>query len=155
MTERTEWRRGVWLIVLWGMAAHFGNRRTFDLADLSVRCENAFGVVMCVPLDDQPLAQSKQVLVQAGMPCRPTGWRCRPTSITPEGGPPTQGWRVLDFGRAPWAVELPKMRITLRNRGFTRARRLDANGLPIGNVPMNNGTFDFPAGSLYVVVERS
>jgi hypothetical protein len=102
-----------------GVAAHFKNRQAFDLADLSVRCENAFGTVMAVPLDDRPLASSTRVLVQVGMPCRPTGWRCRPTSITPKGGQPTPGWRVTDFGRPPWAVETPKLQITLRNRGLT------------------------------------
>lgn len=136
-----------------GVAAHFKNRQAFDLADLSVRCENAFGTVMAVPLDDQPLATSKRVLVQVGMPCRPTGWRCRPTSITPEGGQPTQGWRVTDFGHAPWAVETPKLQITLRNRSLTHARALDANGLPVADVAIKDGTFAFPGGSLYAVAE--
>ncbi len=136
-----------------GVAAHFKNRQAFDLADVSVRCENAFGTVLCVPLDDQPLSLSKRVLVQVGMPCRPTGWRCRPTSITPEGGKPTPGWRVTDYGRAPWAVETPKLQVTLRNRGLTRARALDANGLPVADVAIQNGTFAFPSGTLYVIVE--
>jgi len=118
-----------------------------------VRCENAFGAEMVVPLDDQPLATSQRVLVQVGMPCRPTGWRCRPTSVTPEGGSPTQGWRITDYGRAPWAVETPKLQITLRNQSLTRARALDMNGLPIADVVIKDGAFVFPDGTMYVVAE--
>jgi len=136
-----------------GVAAHFKNRQAFDLADLSVRCDNAFGSVMAVPLDDQPLASSKRVLVQAGLPCRPTGWRCQPFTVTPQGGQPTPGWRVTDFGHAPWAVETPKLQITLRNRTLTRARALDANGLPVADVAIKGGTFTFPDQTLYVIAE--
>lgn len=136
-----------------GVAAHFKNRQSFDFAAVSVRCDNAFGAVLCVSLDDLPLARSQRVLVQAGMPCRPTGWRCDPTTVTPAGGKPAPGWRVADFGRAPWAVESPKIKITLRNRNLANVHVLDANGMQTAVKPLINGTFEFPENALYVIVD--
>jgi len=136
-----------------GVAAHFRSRQEYRFDDVTIRCDNDFGAIMVVSLDDRPLAQSRKVLAQVGMPCRPTGWRCRPSSITPQGGAPVEGWRVVDYGHAPWAVEVPKVRITLGNSALTRATVLDMNGMRTSELALTDGSFDFPTGAMYVVVE--
>jgi len=45
------------------------------------------------------------------------------------------------------------MQITLHNRGLTRARALDANGLPVADVAIKGGVFTFPDKALYVIAE--
>ncbi len=136
-----------------GVTAHFAKHGKFDLKDVSIECENRHGAVMVVPLDDQPIARSRRVLVQVGTPCRPAGWQTRSTTISPRGGSPVQGRRVLNYGKAPWMVEAAKVKVTLRNRALKRATVLDMNGMPRGRVAFSNGSFAFPADAMYVVVE--
>ncbi|MCK5806532.1 MAG: hypothetical protein KAI66_27125 [Lentisphaeria bacterium] len=87
------------------------------------------------------------------MPCRPTDWACRPHTITPKGGQAVDGWRVTNYGRAPWTVVSPRIRIHLRNARLTRAIVLDMNGMPVDTIRLREGVFDFPADAMYVVLQ--
>ncbi len=135
-----------------GVAAHFRKRRRFELADVSIECGNAFGSIVAVSLDDKPLATSRRVLIQVGMPCRPTGWRTRPGA--------GKGVKVvLDYGRAPWRIVQPDVQIRIANSALARARVLDPNGMPVRSVSLRSGkrpgtrTLTFPRDALYVVLE--
>jgi hypothetical protein len=136
-----------------GVTGHFGEQAEFALADVTITCGNDFGTVMVVPLDDRPIAASQRVLVQVGTQCRPTGWRTRPATIAPENGEPVQGRRVVNYGQAPWAVEVPEVRVTVRNPQLTRATVLDMNGMPAGNAGFADGTLTFPPNAMYVVLQ--
>ena len=136
-----------------GVTAHFTRHQKFDLKDVTIECENRHGAIMVVPLDDQPIASSRNVLVQVGTPCRPTGWRTRGTTITPKGGSPVKGKAITSYGKAPWEVESAKVKITIRNRGLRTATILDMNGMPRGEVALKNGSFTFPPNAMYVVVQ--
>ena len=57
------------------------------------------------------------------------------------------------MGRAPWAVEVPRVRVTFRNRALTRVTVLDMNGMRTAELPLTDSGFDFPAGAMYAVVE--
>ncbi|NOY79602.1 MAG: hypothetical protein GXP31_01225 [Kiritimatiellaeota bacterium] len=136
-----------------GVVAHFRKRRRFELADVSVECGNSFGSVMAISLDDKPLSTSRRVLVQVGMPCRPTGWRTRPGA--------GKGVKViLDYGRAPWRIVQPDVQLRIANPALTRARVLDPNGMPTRSVslkPVDPGGerlgLTFPRDALYVILD--
>ncbi len=135
-----------------GVAAHFRKRRRFELRDVSIDCGNAFGSVLVISLDDQPLGASRRVLVQVGMPCRPTGWRTRPGA-----GPGVKV--ILDYGRAPWRIVQPDVRLRIANSALTRVRVLDPNGMPVRSAPLQPGarpgvrTLTFPRDALYVILD--
>lgn len=139
-----------------GITGHFGSDRSFDLSTLSVTVRNDFASLLAVSLDGKPLAESAKVLVQFGSTARPTGWKTELASI-PFEGRSIPGEKVLDYGKAPWQVAAAQCRITLRNPALRSARALDANALPIADVPLTTTaggvSFDFPAGTLYVVLE--
>jgi hypothetical protein len=139
-----------------GVAAHFAKRGEFKLADVTIRSQNDFGAVMVVSLDGQPLSTSKQVLVQVGTQCRPTGWKTEPVKTTPRGGTEIDARRVTDYGHAPWAVECPEVEVAIRNGGLSQAVVLDMNGNPRGTIDLAGTavrSFAFPRDAIYVVIK--
>ena len=139
-----------------GIAAFFDPGTVYETADLSIRAAHDYGTVLVVPLDDQPVRESKRLLVQAGTRSRPTGWEERPAQFT-TGGQNFNGAAVANFGRAPWQVVTPDLQVTIRNPNLTKATALDSNGNRLREVPLEVGDasvrLTFPAGTLYVVLE--
>lgn len=138
-----------------GVAAHFVNQREFATDDLTVVSTNTLGTVLAVSMDNEDLRRSRRILIQVGMPSRPTGWRDEPKSIT-AGGQPVQGSSVVDFGRAPWQIERAKVELTVRNPHITKVVALDANGNEAGLVDYEPGDaslrFRFPENAIHVVL---
>jgi len=141
-----------------GVAAHFERQHEFRLSDVVIRCGNRFGSILIVSMDDAPLRQSHRILVQVGMPCRPTGWRVRPARIRTKTGM-QKGWQIVDYGRAPWQVECPDVSIAVRNRTVAKATALDPNGEALHDVSLDRTPdgfvrFRFPEkGVLYVLLQ--
>ncbi|MDX1932016.1 MAG: hypothetical protein SFU56_05370 [Capsulimonadales bacterium] len=140
-----------------GMAAFFqeaGGR--LATTDLEVTSQNEYGHLLAVSMDDRPLKSSGKILVQVGTRCRPTDWKETPTTID-SNGRKVSGFRVENYGKAPWQVVSPKMTVTLRNPGITRATVTDMNGNPTGTVPLSKVTggvrFEFPGKAMYVVLQ--
>jgi len=136
-----------------GVAAHFANQQTFKLKDVVIKSENDFGSVMVVSLDGKPIRTSGKILVQVGTQCRPTGWKTASTNIQPKGGKAIQGKKITSFGKAPWAVEKPKMQIKVNNNKITIAVVLDMNGMQKSEIPLKKGKFTFPEDAIYVVLK--
>ena len=111
---------------------------------------------MVVPLDDRPIAASRRLLVQVGTVCRPTGWREHPMRIPTKEGV-VEGSRIIEPGMSPWQVEKTRGQITVRNPSILKATALDANGMPIGNLPITKGNGDIkltlPENALYVCLQ--
>ncbi len=111
-------------------AAGFLNQRSeFRFKDVDIRCRNTYASIIVAPLDDQPLATSKKVLVQVGTVARPRGWVARERAIE-HGGKKYDGFQILRLGDAPLMIENTDAEITLRNGNLTRAVALDLNGIP-------------------------
>jgi hypothetical protein len=91
-------------------------------------------------------------LVQVGTTERPLGWKTRPAQAHGHAGE-----EVLSFGRAPWMIVNGDVTLTLKNTEITKARVLDANGMPTKEVPLatsaDRNTLKFPADALYVVLQ--
>ena len=82
---------------------------------------------------------------------RPLGWKTKPTSI--DGHAAEQ---VVSFGHAPWMIVRADVEITIANPALKTARVLDANGMPVNEIPLKSSAgrkmFKFPPDALYVVL---
>ncbi|MEZ5665207.1 MAG: hypothetical protein R3E94_17000 [Burkholderiaceae bacterium] len=139
-----------------GVAAHFDQAPEHQLSVLGLRADNAFGALMAVSLDGEPLAQSRRVLLQYATRSRPTGWQDRPVTLDLEDGVRLPGREVVSYGQAPWRVEQAQLQVSLRNAGLRQATALDMNGMAVGEVPLQRDAqgvrLRFPPGSMYVVL---
>jgi hypothetical protein len=112
-------------------AGFLAKRPEIRLRDLTIRATNDYASIVVVPLDEQPLASARRVLVQVGTKARPTGWVVRPRSID-NGGTLHDGFQILRTGGEPWQIANTDAILELRNPALTKAQALDINGLPIG-----------------------
>jgi len=130
-----------------------------DLADLVVTAGNSYATVVAVAMDDQPLAISKQILVQVGTTARPTGWGQTAVKWQDDDGNTHSGYEVTNYGAAPWQVANADVSLTLRNPAITQAMALDINGISQGEIalqPQSDAvTFTMPANAKYVVLTAS
>jgi hypothetical protein len=139
-----------------GIAAFFDRSAVYEFSDVTLRAAHEYGTVLVVPLDDEPIRESKRLLVQVGTQSRPSGWADRAAELTVN-NQRVPGRQVESIGRAPWQVAAADLRVEIRNAGLTRARALDSNGNAVAGVTVEKTeaglSFRFPAGTLYVVVE--
>ncbi len=139
-----------------GFTGFSGADNTISCTDLSITLENNFGAVIVVPLDDQPLATSKKMLVQAVINSRPYGYKEEPTEFrTKKGRPLIKGMKIIDTGKAPYNVPFILGSVTFKNP-ITSATALDGNGYPLAQ---NSATIDkqiltLPQDALYTIVTR-
>jgi len=121
-------------------------------ADVEIQSGNDYATVLVVAMDDKPLRSSGKILVQVGTTQRPLGWKTRPAQVNGRAGE-----EVLSFGRAPWMIINGDVTLALTNTEITQAHVLDANGMPVKEVPLatstDRKTLKFPADALYVVLQ--
>jgi len=64
---------------------------------------------------------------------------------------------VVSFGHAPWMILRSHLAISLANSTVSKARVLDANGMPVKEIPLETSGdrkhFQFPSDALYVVLQ--
>ena len=124
----------------------------FRLTDVEIRSANDYATVLVVAMDNKPLKESRKILVQAGTTERPLGWKTKPARIDGRAGE-----QVVSFGHAPWMIVRAEVEITIANPALKTARVLDANGMPVGAIPLEGAvgrkTFKFPPDALYVVLQ--
>ena len=84
--------------------------------------------------------------MQVGTTLRPTGWQEKPATRK-IGESTVSGAEVVSIGGAPWQVQNTDIRLSIANANLKRARLLDANMMPIKDVPVTR-----VAGSLQVTL---
>ena len=135
-----------------GVTGFLARKGQFKLSVVEIRSSDEYGSVLVVSMDGRPLEDSARILVQAGTTERPAGWKTKPVQIN---GRP--GREVVSYGRAPWMIQRSHLAIELANEKISRALVLDANGMPVRDVPLENSAgskrFQFPGDALYVVLE--
>ena len=128
-----------------------------QLRDVGIRSKNAYATILAVPLDDQPLATSKKILVQVGTAARPTGWSTRDAEFKGEGDKMTRGYEVVNTGKPPWMVADTDIGLAIKNPGLSKATRLDAAGMPAEDVPLTKAktgvTLTLPPETMYLILE--
>jgi hypothetical protein len=122
------------------------------LTDVEIRSANDYATVLVVAMDNKPLKESGKILVQVGTTERPLNWKTKPVTVS---GRP--GEQVVSFGHAPWMIVRADMEIAIANPALKTARVLDANGMPVNEIPLEASagrkTFKFPPDALYVVLQ--
>ncbi|MCX8157961.1 MAG: hypothetical protein N3J91_16235 [Verrucomicrobiae bacterium] len=96
-----------------------------DLPDITLASSMELGAVVAVPLDNQPLRQSRRLLLQVMSEERPTGFQFEPA------GPGTN--RILNLGRDPWQMRALSGELRFKRPDAARLQvtALDANGYPV------------------------
>ncbi|MBL7223852.1 MAG: hypothetical protein ISS72_08365, partial [Candidatus Brocadiae bacterium] len=128
----TDYGRGVYRVnapKAQAVAGFLGAAGPQRLADVEITCRNRYATIVVVPLDDQPIRESRKVLVQVGTLARPTGWTVRPARVRHE-GKQTDAHYILSTGKAPWQVEKADATVTVANPRLAKATLLDMNGMP-------------------------
>jgi hypothetical protein len=128
----TDYGRGVYMVdapKCQGAAGFLATRPEIKLKDVVIRSKNAYASVILVPLDDLPLAKSRQVLVQVGTVARPRGWVARNRKIE-AGGVVHDGFQILRMGEMPLMIANTETSVTIANPALKRATALDLNGQP-------------------------
>ncbi|NWK55911.1 hypothetical protein HW115_09830 [Verrucomicrobiaceae bacterium N1E253] len=137
-----------------GVTGHFGpNAAPIHLTDVDILCKNRHATVMLVSMDGKAIQQSGKLLVQVGTLARPSGWKTQPVQIKAAGGGQTiDGREIIDYGGPPWQVRNAMVQLRVRNTGLRKATVLDMNGMPVRDIPLTQGRFDFPQDAMYVLL---
>ena len=127
------------------------------MADVQIDSANAYASVLVVPLDDQPLKQSKKVLIQVGTTARPTGWKTEPASFRPKKAKADIACeRLVHVGTAPWLIADTHLTVRIANAALTKAVLLDGAGSPLRDAPLEregaNVVVKAPAETMYLVL---
>ena len=126
-----------------------------DLTDVTLTSGNDYGAVMVVALDDQPLRESRRILIQVGTTARPTGWKQRPAA-TDSGDRNEAVMEIVDHGGPPWLLEEVDASLTVANEHVSEAIVLDPNGYPQETIPLDRDgseiSLRLPAAAKYVVL---
>lgn len=98
---------------------------TMELPDLALRGDMELGAVVVVPLDRQPIAQSRRLLVQVMSEERPSGFQVEPAGAGTN--------RIVNIGRDPWQMRALAGEVRFKRPDASRLKvtALDANGYPV------------------------
>ncbi len=126
--------------------------------DLRIHSKNEYGTVMAVSMDEQPLVDSKRILLQTGTVTRPKGWKESPATLETEDTGPIEGYQIDHVGTPPWSPRQNQTRIDLNNASISKATVLDANGYAREALDFQRVgdwiSLQFPPDALYVLLEE-
>ncbi len=109
----------------------FAGGRTYDLPGLSIEVKTEFVSLIFTPLDDEPLIDSKHILITALAQDKQTGVVYSPS-----------GTQLLEVGTPPLLLEPVQAKITLKGAPPTSVKVVDIYGIPTAkSVPSEGNTF--------------
>jgi hypothetical protein len=127
----------------------------YILSDVSIASSNEYAAVSVVPLDGQPLAASRRVLVQVGTVVRPTDWRVEPATFKAN-DQDIDGYRIVTTGKPPLRVANTEVTLTIANPALSKATLLDVGGYASRQVPVQAAggtlTVQLPPDTMYLVL---
>ena len=130
---------------------------TIKLKDGSITADNEYATVAIAAMDNQNISQSQKILVQVGTIARSTGWKQKIAQWVDQSGQSHQGFEILDYGQAPWAIAKNHLSVTINNPRITKATILDMNGMATKKLAIERNktgiSFLFPQSSKYVILE--
>ena len=155
VTDELYWDYGQGFITLktprsQGVAGFVAQAGRVDLGDVVLESGNDYAVIVVVALDDQPLASSQRILIQAMTDDQFYGWKTEPQA---------KGQKIVSLGGYPLNVRKIDAKVTFKNNA--RARRamvLDGNANPTEQTAAlkRDGlsvTLSLPADAIYTIVE--
>ena len=127
----------------------------FSLSDVTIESENEYATINVVSLDEQPLADSKRILLQVVTVNRLTGFRTKPATFkvgNGDSGYVVEGEQIERIGKPPFRIANTKVTVCVKNPSVRRAVVLDINGYPTSTHPIEAGRFQLPEDAIYVVL---
>ena len=142
--EQLRWNYGSGVVTIntartQAACGFLGKAGDIQLGDVSITCGNDFASVFVIALDDQPLAQSKLILVQAFTEEHPYGYKVK-------------GGVIQELGGAPMQIGLINASIQLKTSGWS-ATVLNANGYAVRQIEAK-GAIQLPRDAMYTVLKR-
>jgi hypothetical protein len=136
-----------------GGTGFWGAKGPMALSDVSLHMKNDYGTLWVVALDNQPLSQSRRVLIQGTTLDQPYGWK----TTTSDGLSGT----IEQVGGAPWGMQKLDASITLKWSGSApvTVTACDENGYRVDktvNYQRSDGevTVQIEATTAYTLVTR-
>jgi len=129
------------------VAGFIGANSPVELEQLRIQTELEYLVLMLVPLDDKPVAESEKLLLQVFTEDRSDAWQEQTGA---------DGWRTItDKGRPPVVVRNINGSVSLKrsDAGELRVTALDGNGYPAGDAGHADSIALQPE-TLYYLIER-
>lgn len=155
-----DWKKNLFTVdtpAAQGVAAFFAKAGPIQTHDLRIESSSPYGTVLAISLDAKPLVESRRVLIQLGSLVRPKGFLTEPAEIKLADGQVLAGEKILEAGTAPWTIAYLEGTLALKNPHLQKATLLDANGMPLSDVPVvrNSSGLQIPLHqpSLYVLLE--
>jgi hypothetical protein len=128
-----------------------------ELSGTSLETTNEYITVLIVSLDENPIASSEKILIQAGTIARPKDWSQKALSWEDKDGNTHMGFEVTNYGKAPWIIEENRLAVSIRNKKIKKATVLDMNHLPRGDVKLNRTgstvKLEMPKDAMYLILE--
>ena len=128
----------------------------YALQDVTIESENDYATVNVVSLDDQPIRDSRQVLVQVVTVNRLSGFRTKEATFTLGKGDSTytvKGEQIERIGKPPFRIANTLVTVTVQNRQLNKAVILDINGYPVAEQPITGGRIRLPKNCVYLVLQ--
>ena len=146
VTGQLAWNYGTGLLTVdspksQAVSGFLAKAGVLKLADLTIESAMEYGTVHVISLDDQPLAKSKKILIQAFSEEKMYGFKA-------------ENGVIKDAGRTPINVRDIQATVTFASGGGMKAQALDLNGYAREAVPVTGGKLTLPRDTLYVVVTR-
>ncbi|MGK7394040.1 MAG: T9SS type A sorting domain-containing protein [Candidatus Cyclobacteriaceae bacterium M3_2C_046] len=140
-----------------GVTGFLSREEMITLTDVKVISKNEYATVNVVAMDDQPINQSKQVMIQVGTIYRPTGWRETPSTFEHR-DETVEGFTINNTGTMPWKGNAVDMTIKIKNNLLNKAKVLDAAGYPVGErIVTRQGeelSIQLPKDAMYVILQE-
>jgi hypothetical protein len=128
-----------------GASGNLGAAGAIALQDVTIQSDLDNGHIVLVPLDGEPIASSRRLLLQVMSEEKPTGFA---TEEEPGGVK-----KIASLGGNPWQVKALQGRVAFKGSGKLQFQPLDANGYPAGDAP--NGTeLNLAPATIYYLVTR-
>jgi hypothetical protein len=146
-TSELTWKYGDGLLTVntprsQAVTGFLGKAGTVPLGDLTITSGMEYGTIHVISLDDQPLATSKRILIQAFSEEKMYGFKA-------------EGGVIKDVGRVPINVRDLQGTVTFTKGAGLKAVTLDANGYARGKAePLKGGAVTLVKDALYTVVTR-
>lgn len=130
---------------------------TFKLSDVVFESSNDYATLQVVSMDDRAIADSGQLLIQAGTVVRPSGWTVRDVSFEHK-KEMIDGQEIVTTGAPPYRIANTHAKLTVRNPGLRKATVLDAGGYPVGDLEIQKNidsvSLKLPPDAMYVILSK-
>lgn len=138
-----------------GVAGFLNKKRTFQLKDVKIECDNEYATIQVVSMDKKPLSISSKILIQIGTTYKPTGWKETAAYLLVDGKTKTR-FEIQNTGDMPWQCANTNATIEIKNQKINKATLLNSSGYALRDININSTKdrikIQLPSNAMYVVL---